>query len=397
MAKASLDEAALVSVTRENNQPVESMRVSRHQAWRSITMSGFSDDFVYFVIKSVLKKQAVTDIARALIKRYPEELTLAWGTGALQPARIRTKIHAIFREGIERGFVRLNPQLSQEYSEQLGEKFMIDPTRRSISVVNVRSEKDWTPVLDEVTEAAADLVVELIITLGKRRKGSPVAIGFGAGHTTMNVARRMGQVLSAHAECPPLTLHTITSGFSTDPRPAPITFFRFFDKAVAPIDNMPLFSAPTVRCEDYEDVKQQPVVRTAFQRAAEIDVVITSLADMNDPDGLLNLILEDDPDTRKKLLDAGWVGDVQFLPYSQNAPIKLTSGIRAVTLFELSDLLELASQENKYVVLVAGPCNLCGALKTNALRPLLKEEGLRMWSHLVTDLGTAKAVLEDPK
>jgi hypothetical protein len=90
----------------------------------------------------------------------------------------------------------------------------------------------------------------------------------------------------------------------------------------------------------------------------------------------------------------GWVGDVQYLPYSTTGPIGVASGVRAVTLFELSELVEMVKSGNKHVVLVGGPCGHCGASKTEALRPLLEEPSLRVWSHLVVDAGTAEKLIE---
>jgi DNA-binding transcriptional regulator LsrR (DeoR family) len=69
--------------------------------------------------------------------------------------------------------------------------------------------------------------------------------------------------------------------------------------------------------------------------------------------------------------------------------------VRAVTLFELDELVAIAKDRSngKYVVLVAGPCGECGATKKNALRPLLANERLRLWTHLIVDAKTAKELL----
>src|SRR4051812_20370667 len=81
-------------------------------------------------------------------------------------------------------------------------------------------------------------------------------------------------------------------------------------------------------------------------------------------------------------------GDVQFRMYSDTAPITPPRGIRAVTLFELSELVEMAGSRNKFVVLLSGPCGAtdCGRTRTDALRPLLTQPKLRVWSHLVCDI-----------
>ncbi len=95
----------------------------------------------------------------------------------------------------------------------------------------------------------------------------------------------------------------------------------------------------------------------------------------------------------KKALDAmealGWVGDVQFRPYTAQGPMEDGCPVRAVTLFEPSALVARVQQPDKYVVLLAGPCHECGRTKTAALIPLLRHPTLRLWTHLVSDLKTA--------
>ena len=65
---------------------------------------------------------------------------------------------------------------------------------------------------------------------------------------------------------------------------------------------------------------------------------------------------------------------MQYLPYSTKAPITVGSGVRAVTLFELADLVAMVRSGDKHVVLIGGPCGECAVSKTEALRPLLEDE-----------------------
>jgi hypothetical protein len=67
--------------------------------------------------------------------------------------------------------------------------------------------------------------------------------------------------------------------------------------------------------------------------------------------------------------------------------------VRAVTLFDLPDLVARVRRPDKYVVLLAGPCSECGKAKTEALVPLLTRPTLRLWTHLVTDVQTAGELL----
>lgn len=145
----------------------------------------------------------------------------------------------------------------------------------------------------------------------------------------------------------------------------------------------------------YRTVKRQPGVRESFARAREVDIVVTSLASAQDKHGALKRFLEfGTPEQVTDLIKLGWVGDVQYLPFSSTAAVALRKGVRAVTLLELSDLRTMAASKGKHVVLVAGPCGECARTKSDALRPLMREPALRVWSHLVTDAKTAVELLQ---
>ena len=75
-------------------------------------------------------------------------------------------------------------------------------------------------------------------------------------------------------------------------------------------------------------------------------------------------------------------------------PILLERGERAVSIFELSDLVRLAAEPNKHVVLIGAPCNRCGRPKDDALLPLLQAERLKIWSHVVMDMEAAHSLVE---
>jgi hypothetical protein len=57
----------------------------------------------------------------------------------------------------------------------------------------------------------------------------------------------------------------------------------------------------------------------------------------------------------------------------------------------------MVQSKEKYVVLVAGPCGECARTKEDAIRPLLEEPSLKIWSHLVTDMETASRLLDPEK
>jgi len=142
-------------------------------------------------------------------------------------------------------------------------------------------------------------------------------------------------------------------------------------------------------------VKNSPGVREAFEEGSKIDIVITSLASRTDEHGLFNEFLRMGPAKGvRALVDAGWVGDVQWRPYSNEGPLTLDTGTRPVTLFELEDLVDMAMTPNKHVILIAGPCAVCGNNRSAALTPLMQQRNLRVFNHLITDSATAEALLD---
>jgi DNA-binding transcriptional regulator LsrR (DeoR family) len=210
------------------------------------------------------------------------------------------------------------------------------------------------------------------------------------------VARRLALRLRTEFSGPDLVLHALSSGFDiTDPLRAPVAFFGSFQNLPMKVDYFGLFVSAAVPWNMYEDVKTQPGVRESFEHAPEVDIVVTSLASAADEHGALNRFLRHwSNEALGDLMRQGWVGDVQYLPYSTKAPITVGSGVRAVTLFELADLVAMVRSGDKHVVLIGGPCGECAVSKTEALRPLLEEPNLRVWSHLVLDSGTAEQLLE---
>ena len=118
-----------------------------------------------------------------------------------------------------------------------------------------------------------------------------------------------------------------------------------------------------------------------------------ALASRKDSHGDLNTFLRDEKQGQQLLRRHKWVGDVAYRPYSAKGPILQSTPTRAVTLFELSELVALSRQQDKHVVLASGPCRRCGRTREDALLPLLKNRQLKLWTHLVMDLGTAENLI----
>jgi hypothetical protein len=311
----------------------------------------------------------------------------------------RERIYPLLWEAARRNFMLLMPPRERNLAEQIArrygiEEFIQDEDR--IQVVNVRGDTAFR----DVASLGADTVLSLIKRLGKTKQR--VHIGLGAGYAAMVVAKRLAHRVYSDTTCPKLTLHALSAGgFWVDkPQKAPITYFSYFDGALTDVECVGLFAEPVVANDEYQRVKAGPGVRKSLELAGQVDIVITSLAAAADPDGMLGQYLdhmaqqrEIAPDAVGRMKDAGWVGDVQFQPYSCDGPILDECPVRAVTLFEFNDLVELSRTEGKYVVLLGGPCGECGRLKTDALVPLLTRANLRVWTHLIIDVDTAGKLL----
>jgi hypothetical protein len=50
-------------------------------------------------------------------------------------------------------------------------------------------------------------------------------------------------------------------------------------------------------------------------------------------------------------------------------------------------------RDGKHVILIARQCGNCGLTRARALLPLLQNPALKVWSHIVMDIATAKELL----
>jgi hypothetical protein len=326
----------------------------------------------------------------------------------------RTQIYPLLGEGIRRQFFQLFPPREITLAERLRQRFPKNfhpENPEVITVVNARG-----PDLHRhLTTAAAAVVVRLVETVASRKAAlapqtpPEVHLGLGGGLTTAIVARTLARQLAAWRELPKLVIHTIAAGgfLPSEPQKSPVSYLSCFEGLPCKVEYVALFAETVVSTEDFDRLRNSLSVRQVMAQAEKLDIIVTSLASAQDPHGLLRRYLEWLLDiggiTREqmeKMEKAGWVGDVQFRPYSKEGPLPDVCGVRAVTLVELDDLVRWASNTSadspKYIVLVAGPCAECGRLKTEALLPLLENPRLRVFTHLVTDIGTAESLLGNP-
>jgi DNA-binding transcriptional regulator LsrR (DeoR family) len=301
----------------------------------------------------------------------------------------RENIYPLLREARRRGFFSVVPPPEGYLQQRICDRFDVEKER--IHVLRVRGDR----AQDYVTDAAAKQIVHLIHEVGETKER--VRVGLGGGGTIMKVASALASRLRFEGSLPKLGLHALCSGFDVNnPWTAPVSFLGYFDQAAPDIEYVGLFASAVVKMKEYEHTKTLPGVKESFEKASEIDIVVTSLASASDEHGQLNRFMnlgDDDNGDLEELKSRGWVGDVSYRPYSKTGPITVSGGIRAVTLFELEDLVNLAREPNKHVLLVATPCGICNEPKAEAIQPLLKERSLRLWTHVLMDLTTAQHLL----
>ena len=299
----------------------------------------------------------------------------------------REKVYELIRESRRRGFFQILPPQQVALRDRLEARY-----GEGFHVAHITE-------LAHLATAAAEVVAELIGKLHKAGRAK-VHLGLGAGKTSMLVAQHLAVRLRAAEQLPKLVIHALTSGFSvTQPHTAPVSFFGFFEAVPTEISYVGLFAAPCVETRDYQNTRKATGVKESFDAADQIDIVLTALGSPSHGHGDFYRFMQGgSPRGFQALVRAGWIGDVQYRPYSVSGPITLDTKVRAVTLFELEDLVRLAATPKRHVVLIAGPCSDADCKKTrpDAIRPLLVEPSLKVWNTIVTDVATARELLESP-
>jgi DNA-binding transcriptional regulator LsrR (DeoR family) len=299
-----------------------------------------------------------------------------------------TDVYPIVSEGLKRGFARIVAPAAVKWGDAIARRF--GHPKEAIRVLAARGPS----ALPAVSGAAADHILDLILRLGEAMPERGVHVGFVGGSTVMAVAHDLAVRLRHADRLPKLVFHAVCSGFNAlHPETAPNSFFGYFADLPTQVDFVGLFAPPVVLAETYKDVQGGVGVRDSFQLAEEIDLVVTSLASMADEHGPLKELEVVSAHQLEGLDAAKAVGDVSYCPFSAEGPILIEKGPRAMTLFQIPELVRLAARKDKHVVLVASPCPGCGRARADALLPLLVKPGLKVWSSVFLDEDTAREIV----
>jgi len=254
--------------------------------------------------------------------------------------------------------------------------------------------------VDDVASRGAHLVIDLIKRQARENAQREIHIGFSGGHTVRRLFRILALLLSEPSSLlpPKIVFHALVAGFATAaPGTDPTSFFSYLaDRGNPNLDtSFVLFHAPPiVPPGQLDDLLNLPAIKEARSKVSDVDIFVTSAASFShDHSQLKEYYATYSPLTVERLSFDGCVGDMLWLPFNGKGPIvTATYPHRAVTLLELDDLPHRL-ECGKKVVLVLGPCAVCGVPKTEVLDAILNFPK-RYISHLVTDARTAQDLLD---
>src|ERR1051325_4013987 len=353
----------------------------------------------------------------------------------------RVEPYRLLREAALRGWLRLEPSREDRFSRDLEAHY---PFLRSSGAAGEcpRVSATWSPLADGVGvgEATADVILRLLIqkaaekteATNHSRQDVAIHLGFAGGKTMAVTAAKLKKRLEQPNPLLPgkIVFHSLMPGFAVaKPYLSPTAFLANF----SPSGAEPLhykcefvdFEAPPFvpiakrqspksgkllsteldhesQAPTFEQLKNLPTIKDAFQERDKIDIIVTSAGEWGDPHSLLKGVVEffaRDPSVMPRLAAKyTFVGDLLWLPL-----LKLKGAAtgefceadpgdmpwRPMCLFDLAELSRKI-KENAYVVLAVGNCQACGGSKETVLLEILEasqkhSEG-RLLTHLVCNL-----------
>jgi DNA-binding transcriptional regulator LsrR (DeoR family) len=307
----------------------------------------------------------------------------------------RESVYALIEEAVERRLMRLAPPLNQALGDELVRKYGL-LAAGEVEVVDTMDASDN----GKVAVAAAERAMRALERIAKKKKG-PVGIGLGPGRATLEFCRHLSELLRVHSktvrteERVRVKLVAITAGCPVGMLEyAPISFLNLFPEDLV-AGKVGLFAETLVPSREFKKIRQRMGVREAFAAGEDIDIVVTAMGDFHDEHDLLAAFLKDSAVDVNRLRQNGVIGNVQYRPYTKSgAVIEGPGDLRAVTVFEIQDLVKLATNRNKEVILMGRQCGLCKRTRAESLKPLLTNPDLKVFSTLVLDQETAEELVE---
>jgi len=349
-------------------------------------MKHYEDDLVYRAVELLFQKRGegrarlkMDVIAHQLKKEFPQH-----------PELTRESLNPLAEEAFKRGFMKLTPPVNKGLRQRLVAKFP-GLARIKVNVVETTGPGDNA----KVAAVAAEKALKALVRIAKTKGGQPVGLGLGPGRATLEFCRFLNDRLNLLDEVLKLRLVAITAGCPVRLLEyAPISFLNLFPEHLVE-SKLGLFAETLVRAGQFKTLCSHTGIKQAFAAKKDIDLVVTGMGDFSDPHDLLSLFLKDSGQDLKALRRRGWLGNVQYRPFTAEGPAhEAPQDLRAVTVFELKDLVDLALNPDKEVILMARQCGVCARAHAGALSALLRNPGLKVFSRLVLDRATASELLK---
>ena len=345
------------------------------------------NEITYRVAELLLReRKTATDIWKQINQEFP------------RANMTREKVYTRLALALEKKFIRLHPPIEEELARKVEKLFDCKPGSVRVVACPMPSSNE------AVSHAAAEWALDLIKKIASNLGHPSVWVGLGPGSGTRDFVDRFSQALKSDQAAPKVNLVAITAGGPADqPQFAPVSYFNLFWQGNVG-QRLGFFAETLMPSRDFDRLRAHPPlgIKEAFDAKKQLRLVVTSMGDRNDPHALFRVFQDQSshrpsqPKTRPKWW-AECVGDCQYRPFSQTAPIvEDPDDLRAVTLFELDELVQMSAQTDKEVILIARPCGLCPPDHTRApaLLPILTSDKLRVFSKLVMDSGTARELLQ---
>jgi len=290
----------------------------------------------------------------------------------------------------QRGWLRFQAPFAHELAAQIQERF---PRLADVRVVR-------TGVSDDISYNVAAMLLKEVCGLSRSRSSkSEVHIGFAGGVALRKSARIFSEMLKEpRADLPrKIVFHAMVAGFNMqDPSTDPNGFFTYFASEPAlqvKTSFLGLLAPGIVKTSEIDKLRSIEYIRDAYERAREIDIIITSAGGhwQEGHSGLRNLYSLWAPQSLEQLNKAGCIGDMMWRPLGRDGPLSIRTDMRTVTLLELGELPDFIKQGKK-VVLLLGPCGDCGGSKEEVLSAIVNYRQ-PLITHLVADSRSARALL----
>jgi DNA-binding transcriptional regulator LsrR (DeoR family) len=307
----------------------------------------------------------VSEIAKQVSSKFGTQLT-------------REAVYPIIAEAARRGWIRYVPPPEHVLERRLKE---LHRWLTGCQVVH-------TSTFDDIAYSGAEMLIGLMRDF-KHQGKEEVHVGFAGGHAMRKLAQTLATLVRQFdAELPKkVVLHAFVASFNVyEPITDPNTFFTLFMSNTPTGTNFEfvgLYAPPVVNWDQFASLRNIEGVKESFQRASDIDIVVTSAANLSDEHSTFRKYMQNSGESFALLESAGCVGDMLWLPVGKNKPVDAKTTIRAMTLMGLNQLHSFI-KKGKYVLLVLGPCAACNRTKSEILGAILNQRN-NLITHLVAD------------